>query len=266
MNRSIHRLVRARSLTAVLSAAAALALPTTIGLMLSAALLLPAAAHAAERVVGSGRTATEARKVGDFEAISLNGSIDITVRQGAETTVRATADDNLLPLLETIVESGASGPRLVVRWKSGTNLSTRNKVQVQVVTPRLVALGSAGSGDARIESFSTPSLKLSLAGSGDAALPGLKAEDLQISIAGSGDVKADGQTARLKITVAGSGDVMARELRADDVSVSIAGSGDVAVQAQKKLAVSIAGSGDVVYTGEAEVTRTVVGSGSVKRR
>jgi len=268
LNRSIHRLGRARGLAATLSAAISLALPGALNAMLGSALLVPAAAQAAERVVGSGRTATEARKVGDFEAISLNGSIDVTVRQGAETSVSATADDNLLPMLETIVEAGPSGPsgaRLVVRWKSGTNLSTRNKVQVQIVTPRLVALGSAGSGDARIESFNTPSLKLSLAGSGDAALPGLRAEELQISIAGSGDVKADGQAARLKITIAGSGDVMARELRADDVSVRIAGSGDAAVQAQKKLAVSIAGSGDVIYVGDAEVTRSVVGSGSVKR-
>lgn len=251
----------ARTLAAVVSVAIAAAL--------GAALLAPAAARAADRVVGSGRTATEPRSVGDFEAISLNGSIDIIVRQGATTAVSATADDNLLPLLETFVEpaaSGASGARLVVRWKPGTNLSTRNKALVIVVTPRLVALGSAGSGDARIESFSTPSLKLSLAGSGDAALAGLRAEEFQIAVAGSGDVKADGQAARLKITVAGSGDVMARELRADHVTVSIAGSGDVAVQAQKKLAVSIAGSGDVVYTGDAEVTRTVVGSGSVKRR
>jgi hypothetical protein len=258
----------ARNLAAVVS----VVVVATLGAAMSAALLAPAVAHAAERVVGSGRIATESRSVGEFEAISLHGSIDITVRQGATTSVSATADDNLLPLLETIVEPGtsgafgASGPRLVVRWKSGANLSTRQKVQVQVVVPRLVALGSAGSGDARIESFSTPLLKLSLAGSGDAALPGLKAEDLQISIAGSGDVKADGQAARLKITVAGSGDVMARELRADDVTVSIAGSGDVAVQAQKKLTVSIAGSGDVTYTGDAEVTRSVVGSGSVRRR
>jgi hypothetical protein len=227
---------------------------------------MPPAAQAAERVVGSGRAASEPRSVGDFEAISLDGSIDITVRQGAATSVTATADDNLLPLLETQVETGASGPRLVVRWKPGTSLSTRGKVQVQVFTPRLVALAIAGSGDARIESFSTPSLKLALSGSGDAALPDLKTEILNIAISGSGDVKADGAAARLKISVAGSGDVMARDLRADEVSVSIAGSGDVAVHAQKKLAVSIAGSGDVVYSGDAEVSRSVAGSGTVKRR
>jgi len=241
-------------------------LVTALTALLAGALLAPPVAWAAERVVGSGRAATEARPVGEFEAISLSGSIDIVVNQGPAASVSATADDNLLPLLETVIEPASSGPRLVVRWKSGTSLSTRSKAVVQVTTPRLVALASAGSGDARIESFSTPTLKVALSGSGNAAMPGLKTENLQIAIAGSGDVKTDGQASRLKVSVAGSGDVLARELRSDEVTVSIAGSGDVSVHAAKKLAVSIAGSGDVVYTGEPELSRSVAGSGSVRRR
>ncbi len=239
---------------------------TLAATLLAATLLAPLWAWAMERVVGSGRTATESRNTGDFQSIALRGSIDAVVRQGPATGVTVTADDNLLPLLETVVEQGSSGAQLVVRWKSGVNLSTRSKSQVQVVTPRLTAVASSGSGDVRIESFSTPELRLALSGSGDAALAALKTEDFRITIAGSGDVKADGSAARLKISIAGSGDVSAGELRAEDVNVSIAGSGDVAVHAQKKLSVSIAGSGDVSYTGDPELTRSVAGSGRVKRR
>lgn len=246
------------------------ALSTSLAAALSGAflvaLLTPAASWAGERVIGSGRSATEARSVAAFESIRLEGSIDLTVRQGEATSVSATADDNLLAHLETVVEGGAASPRLVVRWKPGANLSTRGKVQVNVVTPRLVALASAGSGDVRVDAFSTPSLDLSLAGSGDAALAGLRTEALQIAIAGSGDVRAEGQAQRLKVSVAGSGDVRAQALRAEEVSVSVAGSGDVAVHALKALSVTIAGSGDVVYTGNAVVSRSIVGSGTVRRR
>jgi hypothetical protein len=231
-----------------------------------AALLAPAASWAGERVSGSGRSASEARHVGGFETIHLEGSIDLTVRQGDSTSVSATADDNLLPHLETVVEGGAANARLVVRWKRGSNIGTRARARVDVVTPRLVALAGAGSGDLRVDAFSTPTLDLSLAGSGDASLNGLRAEALQISVAGSGDVRAEGQAQRLKVSVAGSGDVRAQGLRADEVSVSVAGSGDVAVHALKTLAVSIAGSGDVVYTGDAQVKRSIVGSGTVRRR
>ena len=235
---------------------------------LLASLIAPGAAFAAERVVGSGRLVAEARNVGEFEAIALRGSFDVVVRQGSATSLSITADDNLLPLIEAVVEPGASsgGPRLTLRWKPGVSLTTKSKTQVLVVTPRLVAVASSGSGDLRVESFSTPSLVLSLSGSGDAALPGLKTDELRIGIAGSGDVKTEGEASRLKVNIAGSGDVLAKDLRVMEAVVSIAGSGDVAVQVQKKLTVSIAGSGNVTYSGEPEVTRSVAGSGTIKRR
>lgn len=254
----------ARSFTAVLSAA--------LGAALAVALLAPPVTWAGERILGSGPGATEIRQVGPFEAIHLAGSIDLTVRQGEATSVSVTADDNLLAHLETSVEAGAPGgsghpgPRLVVRWRPGSSLSTRGPVRVQVVTPRLVALSSVGSGDARIEAFDTPRLELTLTGSGGASLHALKTDLLQIAIAGSGDVRAEGRAQRLKVRVAGSGDVQGEALRADDVNVGVAGSGDVAVQAWKTLAVSIAGSGDVAYSGDAVVKASIAGSGTVRRR
>lgn len=248
------------------------ALSATLAAALTVALLAPSTTWAGERVVGSGRSATEVRQVGGFEAIHLAGSIDLIVRQGEATSVTATADDNLLAHLETAVEtgvpgaSGMPGPRLVVRWRPGSNLSTRGKVQVHVVTPRLVALSSAGSGDMRIEALDTPRLELTLAGSGDASLLALQADVLQIAIAGSGDLRAEGRAQRLKVRVAGSGDVQGQALRADEVIVAVAGSGDVAVQAWKTLDVTIAGSGDVAYSGDAAMKASIVGSGTVRRR
>jgi hypothetical protein len=225
--------------------------------------LAPATAQAATS--GSGRSATQARSLGEFQAISLTGSMDLTVRQGAQQ-VQVQADDNLLPLLETSVESGKTGATLVVRWKKGESLYTHSKVLITVTVPKLAAVHAAGSGDIHVEAFSTPALQLSLSGSGDAKLDGLKTDDLAVSISGSGDVSAKGTATKLSISIAGSGDVRLTDLRADDVDVSIAGSGDAAVNAQKTLNVRIAGSGDVSYTGSATVTSKVAGSGGVTRK
>jgi hypothetical protein len=230
----------------------------TLGLLCS----LPAAAA----VVGSGTSVTETRPTGAFQAIALRGSIDLEVRQGDTISVQVQGDDNLLPFLETVVEPGASGPVLQVRWKSGQSLTTRSKTKVSIVMPTLSAIAGAGSGDIHVESFSTPSLKLSLAGSGDARLAGLQTEELSLSIAGNADVKGSGRATRLGITISGSGDVAFGELRADEVSVRIAGSGDAEVQAQKSLSVNIAGSGDVVYRGDAALKSSVAGSGTIRRK
>jgi carbon monoxide dehydrogenase subunit G len=227
--------------------------------------LLPEAGNAAS-INGSGRSASESRSLAEFQAISLHGSMDLVVRQGSTQSVQVEADDNLLPLLESVVEAGSQGATLQLRWKKGQSLSSRSKVLVTVVVSKLSALSAAGSGDVKVEAFNTPMLRLSISGSGDAKLLGLTADELGISISGSGDVAGNGSATRLKVSIAGSGDVRLSEMKADDVTVAIAGSGDAAVNANKTLEVKIAGSGDVSYTGNAAVKSSVAGSGGVTKR
>ncbi len=209
---------------------------------------------------------TETRDVAGFTAISLRGGATVRVRQGEPASVRVTADDALLPMLETVVDK----ERLEIRWKRGESGDSRMQrtgaVTVTVVTPRLTALSVAGSGDIEVAPFNTPKLDVSVAGSGSTRLDTLAGDELAVRVAGSGDVRASGQVARLAISIAGSGDVALAELKADDVSVRIAGSGDVQIHANKTLAIRIAGSGDIVYSGDAVVSRSIMGSGNVTKR
>ena len=219
------------------------------------------------RTAGSGREATESRPVADFEAIAVADSIDLVVRQGEKEALMLSADDNVLPLVETVVEAGQRGRTLVIRLRRGESVSTRRPIKATVDVVRLVALASAGSGNTTVGALKTPSLRLSLAGSGDATLDALTADALEVRVAGSGDVKGAGTASQVKLTIAGSGDVDLAALVAEQVTVSIAGSGDAKVTANQSLGVTIAGSGDVVYGGAVTAVRTsVAGSGSVARR
>ncbi len=228
--------------------------------LLATACLAPTDGRAA--TTGSGRVATESRSVGEFNSIALGSSMNLVVSQGDKTSVQVQADDNLLPLVETVVD----GDRLQIRWKRGESVYSRSTVRVTVVTPRLTALSASGSGDIKLEAFTTPTLKLGISGSGNAVLAALTTDELGVSVSGSGDVRGAGKAGKLKVSIAGSGDVRLGEVKADDVTVSIAGSGDAAVHANKTLNVSIAGSGDVAYSGEASVKSSVAGSGSVKKK
>lgn len=237
---------------------------TLAGALTMAALTaLPGHAMAAERVNGSGQPATEARSVGEFNAISVAGGIDLKVRQGAQASVTATADNNLLPLLETVVEGDKT---LQVRWKRGSSIHTRSKTQVEIVAVQLRAIASAGSSDIDVDTLKAPQLALSISGAGDIRAKGLSLDEMSIAISGSGDVSASGLSGKLRVKIAGSGDVKTDGLKADDVTVSIAGSGDASVHAEKTLSVAVAGSGDVTYSGNAVVKSSVAGSGSVRRR
>ncbi len=238
----------------------------TLPAVLGAALLLPLAAQA-ERVTGSGRTATEARTLPPFQGVALSGSMDLVVRQGATQSVELQVDDNLLPFLETEVVGSGDDAKLQVRWKRGLSIYNARTAKVSVTVPKLTSLAASGSGDMTVEPFETPSLSIRVSGSSDTRLQKLTTAELDISISGSGDVDGAGTATKLKIGVSGSGDVKLGAMKSDDVQISIAGSGDASVHADKALQVRIAGSGDVTYTGNAAtVNAKVAGSGSVNKR
>ena len=230
--------------------------------LLLAATLGTAKADAAT-TQGSGKVTTESRAIGEFESIALSGSMSLVVRQAAKEAVNVIVDDNLQPLIETVVD----GKTLRIRVKRGESISTRSTVKVQVDVVKLQGLASAGAGNVLVEGLKTPLLKLSIAGSSDARLNALETDALEVSVAGSGDVRGSGSAKRVKLSIAGSGDATLTELVADDVSVSIAGSGDAQVFANKSLSATVAGSGDIRYSGNAtDVKTTVMGSGRISKR
>lgn len=238
---------------------------SAIGLAMGTA-MSGAGAQLISQTVGNGRITSESRTPGAFSAVMAAGAVDIVVRQGDADRVDIKTDENLLPLLETVVEERRGNRTLVVRWKRGESVRTRHKVEVVVTAIRLSAIAIDGAGDVIVEKMDSPQLALAISGAGDMKAQGLRSDDLKVSIAGSGDLQAAGQAARVQISVAGSGDVNTLALAADEVKVKIAGSGDVAVQANKTLDASIAGSGDVSYTGNPTVRKSVAGSGEVRKR
>lgn len=228
--------------------------------------LLAAPAHAwdwgwGKSVKGSGVTKTETRSVNDFSEISVSIPAKVEVVQGNSESVIVEGDDNIVPLVETVVESG----RLKIRFAE-KNMSVSTKLlKVTVNAKTIEGLSVAGSGDIHAAKVQSAKLKVSIAGSGDAYITSLDTDTLKVSIAGSGSFSAGGKAKTVETSVSGSGDLKIGKLESNSVKVSIAGSGDATVWAKEALKVSVAGSGDVKYYGDAKVSQSVAGSGSVKR-
>ncbi|MBL8512968.1 MAG: DUF2807 domain-containing protein [Betaproteobacteria bacterium] len=229
--------------------------------------MLPQAAHAdwnwgwGKKVTGSGVSKTETRQVSGFSGLSLGVSAKVEIRQGSSESVTITGDDNIVPLVETVVEDG----KLKVRWTE-RNLNTSYKVLKLVVEAKTMeSIGVAGSGDVVAETLSAKTFSANVAGSGDIRINNLIADNVTAKIAGSGDMEFGGKAGSLETKISGSGDIRAGKLETKTSSVSIAGSGNVTLWAAEKLRVSVAGSGDVRYYGDPEVSKSVAGSGNVKR-
>lgn len=216
---------------------------------------------AGERVQGNGNIVKQAREVSNFNALGLGMPGNVEVRMGNTESVTIESDDNLLPLIETVVEDGTLKIRPTRR---NLQLDTRN-LKVVVTAKKLERISVGGSGSVDAEGLRGGRLAFDVGGSGSMNLRDIEGESVTVSMGGSGNLKATGSADKLKVSIGGSGKVSTGQLATREAVVSIGGSGQAVVWAKQALSVSVAGSGDVSYYGEPQVTKSVMGSGSVKR-
>jgi hypothetical protein len=212
-----------------------------------------------DQTQGSGKVITQPRALSGYKALRLEGPIDMKLRASANEAVIVQADDNIVPLVETVVDNGV----LVVSVKKNAGFHTKNSVLVTVDFKALQAAAIKGSGDMHIDNVQAEQFDASISGSGDMKIDQATIGTLSVSVAGSGDMTLQGTANTQSISVAGSGNVTAKQLTGKHVAVSVAGSGDVIVNATDTLEATIAGSGDISYMGNPKLKRSIVGSGEV---
>src|SRR3954469_13717840 len=154
---------------------------------LLAACAFAAATAFAENVNGSGTAATDNRAVSGFHGVGLSVSGRLEIVQGDSEKLSITADDNILPLIETTVEGGEL--RIRFRERNNLNIHTRTPIRMTLQVKSLDAIAVAGSGDVQAPALDAREMRVSISGSGDVMLAG-KAQELMVKIAGSGNVKA----------------------------------------------------------------------------
>ena len=208
--------------------------------ILALGLAWAASAAAAQTLTGSGTNATQERDVRNFTGLDIAVPAQVEIAQGATESLRITADDNVLPEIQSVVERGV----LRLKLRQGVNLR-RATIRVAVQAKTLESISIAGSADVRAPQLATPKLALNIAGSGDMHLGG-KADSVDVRISGSGDIRA-------------------AKLASQRTTVSISGSGDATVWTREALRVRVAGSGDVGYYGDPKVDKSIAGSGAVRR-
>ena len=215
-----------------------------------------------DQVKGSGNIKKQARELAHFTGVSLSLPAALELRIGNTESVTIETDDNLLPLIETVIENG----NLKLRpTKRNANLHARS-MKIVVYAKQIERLSLGGSGSIESDALRGNKLTFDLGGSGSIKLKGVEGEAVAISVGGSGNFKSGaGKAGSLSVSIGGSGDVDVGQVQAADASVSVAGSGTAVVWANTGLSVTIAGSGDVNYYGDPKVSRTVVGSGGTKR-
>ncbi|MFN5322888.1 MAG: head GIN domain-containing protein [Planctomycetota bacterium] len=187
---------------------------------------------------GSGNIISQARDVEPFQEVRMAGAANVVHVTATEAGCEIEADDNLLPLITTTVESGV----LKIEFKGSVQPTQGVKIRL------------AG----------TPLRRFSLAGAGTFTTDQVDAEQFEFSASGAGNGKLSGQTKQLSIEVSGAGKVAAPALVADAATIEISGAGSADVHAVTTLRVSLSGAGSVTYSGNPQISKTISGAGGVR--
>ncbi len=250
-----HLRHRQRRCAALLLAVCALAIPA------APALASPLDWISGNSIQGSGKLQKQTREVGSFHGVALNVPGTVELRIGNTDSVTIEADDNILPLIETVVENGTLRIRPAKR-----NANFRQSNLTIVIQARQVErISVGGSGSITATGLRAEKLRFDVGGSGSINARDLDSRQVAVAIGGSGNFKASGKTEQLTASIGGSGNIQAGRLAAREVQVSIGGSGEAEVWAKDDLSISIGGSGEVSYYGDPRISRSMQRSSSIKR-
>ena len=189
-----------------------------------------------------GPKVTQTRDVGSFDAIVLQGGLDLEVASGPRPAVQVTAARKVIGRVKTELH----GTTLVVSAKR-----------------KGIVIGSDSLHGAKVRVTAPHLTSITLQGAGDAHLTGLSGQRVQLRLEGSGDLEASGRVDELSTTMQGSGDARLGKLAARRAMLTMQGSGDAELSVSDTLDVQVQGSGDVTYHGHPHVNSSVQGSGDV---
>jgi hypothetical protein len=136
--------------------------------------------------VGSGKLATESRNVASFDRIELRDGLQATLRQGSAPALSITADDNIVPFVET----KSNGNTLIVGIKSNSNLRTKSPIAVAVTYTKLERLLVQDGVRADVDTLTAPAVFVKVSDGASLELKGIAAAEAEVTV-------SDGATARV---------------------------------------------------------------------
>jgi hypothetical protein len=211
-------------------------------------------------VSGSGTRKSESRTVSEFNEVLLSTVGTLTIEQTGTESLTVEGDDNIVPLITTVVQNS----RLEIRHDPGNESFTTNQPLAYHLTVKdLRAIRVSASGDARSSGLQAQDLTVEVSGSGGVRLDNLQTQALTVNITGSGSATLGGTVSKQTVTIGGSGSYGGDALATTDTTITISGSGSATVRVSGTLNATVSGSGSVTYLGSPTVKQQVSGSGRV---
>lgn len=222
-----------------------------------------------ERIRPSGNIISMERSVEGFSRIAVSHGMNTTVTMGTEESLEVTADDNLLPYIETYV----SGGTLYIQIQNHVSFRGSPHIRIAVGAVELTALSGSGgayleltpvvetadfdlelSGGSRFEGNITASddVDVNISGGGNASGE-ISAARMDIDLSGGSRADLSGFASSMKLDCSGGGSLGNYSLAADNVTANLSGGSHVQMTVNVSLTVSASGGSEFLYKGNPAV-------------
>ncbi len=176
---------------------------------------------------GSGTVATTTRTVPAFSSISIDGMMEATVTLGAQQPIEIKGDDNLLPLIQTQVESGV----LKVTVANNSPILPKAPLTLKISAPTLTAVNVSGLAKVTAEDVGAQErMDIAASGGSTVTLKNLTTGAVTINASGGSPVTLTGSATSLNATMSGS--LSAQDFPVQTATVDLSGfsRGDLTVR------------------------------------
>jgi hypothetical protein len=191
-------------------------------------------------VTGDGVIKTEARTVSEFSKLAVTGGYEVEWTAGKPALI-ISADENLLPLIKTVV----SGGTLTIDSKD--NFSTAKNIKVILSSPSLSGV--------------------ELTGGNDFTASQLSGQSLNVESTGASDINLSGSVTNLAATLTGASKLKAKSFPVQNCTLALVGASEADVTVSGAFKVSVTGASSVTYAGNPKtVDKEVTGAGSIKQQ
>jgi len=193
-------------------------------------------------VRGSGIVRTESRSVSGFSLIAFKSEGKVTVQQTGKESLTISAEDNLLPLLESSVTNGI----LSIGTVNNVNINPTKSIEFVIEVKSLESFNMAGAG--RIEARD------------------IQGKHLNIELTGAGNMSIEGSADSLDLNLKGVGSYDGKSFRTKQAKVHSEGVGSAVLNVSDRLDISVSGIGAIEYIGSPKVRKSGEGLDQIKQR
>jgi hypothetical protein len=197
---------------------------------------------------GSGVSKEETRPLDAFHALDAGNALQVLVliTPGAKPSLKISGDDNLVPLIESVIRDGT----LILRVKDNSSISPKLPLLAEVVAGELDGVEASGAasvkvkGGAKVNRFTA-----SASGAAQVSVEGVESSQAVASTSGASHVGLSGSAASLKVDASGASQVKAEALQVEDADVSISGASGVSLRASKSVNGDVSGASQLELHG-----------------